>query len=59
MKISLKKKKPDILSIITTDLFKEHSFCTGAVFADVMVMDAVVFPNYLGFFLKDYQDMTN
>lgn len=43
--------------MVCTDLFKEHCFCTGAVFADIMY--AMVFPNYFRFFLKDYQNTTN
>lgn len=60
-KRKLHLKNTDIICMILgcTDLLKEHSFCTGAVFADVMVMDAVVFPNYFRFFLKDYQKTIN
>lgn len=39
-----------------TDLFKEHSFCAGAVFADFI--HALVFPHYFGFLLQGCHNMT-
>lgn len=39
-----------------TDLFKEHSFCAGAVFADFI--HALVFPRYFQFLLQGCHNMT-